>query len=164
MDTAGKRWLSTAGGSAVGLAAILVFSLSGFSAGGSTLASGGMPAATQVQLTGIAGQLARSNGDQHPRWVYVAPMSYDRAMDFAGGGDQAPVADDPPVYLIVMKGDFTAAAAPAPSAASVPAGASAPTGTYLSAIYDARNFRGYEVGVTNTEPLPVGPVTYLQMP
>jgi uncharacterized Zn-binding protein involved in type VI secretion len=158
MDTAGKRWLSAAGGSAAGLAAILVFSLSSFSGGGSTLASGGMPAATQVHLTQIAGQLAQSNGDQHPRWVYVATMSYDRAMDFAGGGDQAPVPGNPPVYLIVMKGDFTA------TGASVPSGASAPSGTYLSAIYDARNFRGYEVGVTNTEPPPVGPVTYLQTP
>jgi hypothetical protein len=158
MDAAGKRWLSAAGGSAAGLAAVLVLSFSGFSAGGSTLASGGMPAATQVHLTEIAGQMARTNGDQHPRWVYVATMSYDRAMDFAGAGDQAPVPGNPPVYLIVMKGDFTA------YAASVPAGASAPRGTYLSAIYDARNFRGYQVGVTNTEPLPVGAVTYLQMP
>lgn len=146
MDTAGKRWLSAAGGSAVGLAAILVFSFSGFSAGGSTLASGGMSAVTQVQLTGVAGQLARSNGDQHPpQWTYVAPMSYDRAREFAAASNQAPVSGDPPVYLIVMKGDFTA-------------------GTYLSAIYDARNFHGYQVGVTNTEPLPVGPVTYLQTP
>jgi hypothetical protein len=159
MDSAGKRWLSAAGGSAAGLAAILVFSFSGFSAGGSTLASGDMSAATREQLTGIAGQLARSNGDQHPQWIYVATMSYDRAMDFAGGGDQAPVPGDPPVYLIVMKGDFTA------TTASVPSGASAPSGTYLSAIYDARNFRGYEFGVTNTEPLPPGPaVTYLPTP
>lgn len=159
MDTAGKRWLSAAGGSAVGLAAILLFSFSGFSAGGSTLASGGMPATTQVQLTGIAGQLARSNGDQHPQWVYVATMGYDRAREFAvAAKDQAPVSGNPPVYLIVMKGDFTA------TAASVPSGASAPSGTYLSAIYDARNFRSYQVGVANTEPLPVGTVTYLQMP
>ena len=57
-----------------------------------------------------------------------------------------------------MKGNFTAHSAP------VPAGASASRGTYLSAIYDARNFRGYEVAVTNTEPLPVGAVTYLQTP
>ena len=158
MDAIGKRWLSAAGGSTVGIAAVLVLSLSGLSAGGSTLTSGSMPAATQVHLTEIAGQMARSNGDRHPRWVYVATMSYDRAMDFAGGGDQAPVPGNPPVYLIVMKGDFTA------YAASVPSGASAPRGTYLSAIIDARNFQGYEGGVTDTEPLPAGPVTYLQIP
>jgi hypothetical protein len=157
MDAAGKRWLTAAGGSAAGLAAVLVISLSGFSSGGPTLVSGGMPAAVQEHLTEISEQMARSNGDQHPQWVYVATMSYDRAMDFAGGGDQAPVPGDPPVYLIVMKGDFTA------YAASVPAGASAPRGTYLSAIVDARNFQGYDSGVTDTEPLPVGPVTYLPM-
>jgi hypothetical protein len=145
MDTAGKRWLSVGGGSAVGLAAVLMIAFSGFSAGGPTLASGGMPAATQGQLAGIAGQLARSNGDQHPQWVYVVTMSYDRARDFAVAGDQAPVSGNPPVYLIMMKGHFTA-------------------GTYLSAIYDTRNFHSYQVGVTSTEPLPVGPVTYLQTP
>jgi hypothetical protein len=155
MDAAGKRWLTAAGGSAAGLAAVLVFSLSGFSSGGPTLASGGMPATVQAHLTEIAGQMARANGDQHPQWVYVATMSYDRAMDFAGGGDQAPVPGDPPVYLIVMKGHFTA------DTASVPAGASAPRGTYLSAIFDARNFHGYDSGLTDTEPLPPGPVTYL---
>lgn len=158
MDATGKRWLPTGGGSAVGLAAVLLLSFSGFSAGGFTLTSGSMPAATQEHLTEIAGQLARTNGGQHPQWVYVATMGYDRAMDFAGGGDQPPVSGNPPVYLIVMKGDFTAHAAP------VPAGTSAPRGTYLSAIYDARNFRGYEVDVTSTEPLPVGAVTYLQTP
>jgi len=63
------------------------------------------------------------------------------------------------VYLVTLRGHFTA------YLASGPPGAKAPTGTYLSLVIDARTFRGLDSGLAPRRPpvdlASLGPFTYL---
>jgi hypothetical protein len=63
------------------------------------------------------------------------------------------------VFLITMRGHFTA------TDATGPPGAKAPAGRYLSLVIDAKTFQGLDFGISpKPPPVPpasLGPVTYL---
>lgn len=82
-----------------------------------------------------------------PAWILAVRTTFSKAMAMVGGGgDIADNATDP-VYLVVMKGDFTFRnGGPAPSCAR------APTGHYLSAVFDAAAFVTLEAGLGNRPP------------
>jgi hypothetical protein len=81
------------------------------------------------------------------------------ALTSATPGDYVPGSAHVKVFLITMRGRFTA------REASRPPGAKAPTGRYLSLVVDTRTFESLDFGI-GPKPPPVapaslGPVTYL---
>jgi hypothetical protein len=81
-----------------------------------------------------------------------------KALTSATPGDFVP-GGDTPVFLVTMRGHFTA------TTASRPPGAAAPAGSYLSIVLDARTFQVLDSGLSPSpppvSPASLGPVTYL---
>ncbi len=118
-----------------------------------------VPASAIGRLTAIAHRAASSNGDPAPAWITAVMTTRAKALTSATPGDYVPGSAHVKVFLITMRGHFTA------GEASVPPGAKAPTGRYLSLVIDARTFQGLDFGI-GPKPPPVppaslGPVTYL---
>jgi hypothetical protein len=82
-----------------------------------------------------------------------------KALTSATPGDYVPGSAHIKVFLITMRGHFTA------TEATGPPGAKAPSGRYLSLVIDAKTFRGLDFGISpKPPPVPpagLGPVTYL---
>ena len=94
-------------------------------------------------------------------------------MDHSGGDDACQSADlgdarrllsgsaHIKVFLITMRGHFTARDAPGPP------GAKAPAGGYLSLVIAAKTFQGLDFGIgpkpPPVSPASLGPVTYLSV-
>jgi hypothetical protein len=128
---------------------------------GRALAAGGapVPASAIGRLTAIAHRAAAINGDPSPAWITAVMITRAKALSSATPGDYVPGSAHVKVFLITMRGRFTA------TEATGPPGAKAPTGRYLWLVMDARTFQGLDFGI-GPQPPPVppaslGPVTYL---
>jgi hypothetical protein len=118
-----------------------------------------VPASAIGRLTAMAGRAATINGDAAPVWITAVLTTRAKALTSATPGDYVPGSAHVKVFLITMRGHFTA------GDASLPPGAKAPTGRYLSLVINARTFQGLDFGIS-PKPPPVapgslGPVTYL---
>jgi hypothetical protein len=127
---------------------------------GCTASPGGVvPASAIPRLTAIAERAAKANGDSAPAWASAVLTTHKKALTSATPGDIVPGAGNDPVYLVTMRGHFTA------YGASPPSGAALPTGTYLSIVVDAGTFRVSDGGLSPkpppVSPASLGPVTYL---
>jgi hypothetical protein len=119
-----------------------------------------VPASAVPRLQAIAERAAAADGDGAPQWITVVLTTHGKALESATPGDTEPRSNGLAVYLITMKGRFTA------SGWSGPSGSRAPAGTYLSLVVDARSFTVTDVGVSPRAPLvspaSLGPVRYLR--
>lgn len=118
-----------------------------------------VPASAIGRLIAIAHRAASINGDSDPAWTTAVMTTQAKALTSATPGDYVPGSAYVKVFLVTMRGHFTA------REVSVPPGAKAPTGRYLSLVIDARTFQGLDFGI-GPKPPPVppaslGPVTYL---
>ncbi|MGH3255556.1 MAG: hypothetical protein ACRDOU_09140 [Streptosporangiaceae bacterium] len=86
--------------------------------------------------------------------------THAKALTSATPGDFVPGAGDVPVFLVTMRGNFTA------YGASGPPGAAPPTGRYLSIVVNAKTFQVLDSGLSPNpppvSPASLGPVTYLR--
>jgi hypothetical protein len=128
---------------------------------GQTPAAAGTPVPAPVigRLTAMAHHAATINGDPAPAWITAVVTTRAKALTVATPGDYVPGSAHMKVFLIIMRGHFTARDAPGPL------GAKAPAGRYLSLVIDARTFQGLDFGIgPKPPPVPLaslGPVTYL---
>ena len=107
-------------------------------------AGSAIPLAALARLTKVARQMARANGDVHASDVLAVATTHAAALRVAAPGDSTPsVPAGTPVYLITMRGQFTA------YDSSPPLGASVPRGTFLAVVVDAATFRVTDWGLTN---------------
>jgi hypothetical protein len=79
-----------------------------------------------------------------PAWILAVRTTFSKALATVGGGNDIADNEADPVYLVLMKGDFTLG--------PVPSCAYAPTGHYFSAIFDAATFVTLEAGLGNHPP------------
>ena len=141
-------------------AAALASVLAAAGCGRSAAATGApVPASAIPRLTAIAHRAATINGDPSPAWITAVVTTHAKALTSATPGDYLPGSAHIKVFLITMRGRFTA------SDATGPPGAEAPTGRYLSLVIDANTFRGLDFGISpKPPPVPpasLGPVTHL---
>lgn len=143
----------------VGLAISAAFLGPPASAKGAVVHGREVPASAVPRLEAIAARAAKANGDPRPDWITVVVTTHGRAL--AIWGDSEPTGNGATVYLITMKGRFTA------YDASPPAGAALPTGRYLSLVVSAGSF---QVNDANLSPRPppvspgsLGPVSHLHV-
>jgi hypothetical protein len=143
----------------LGGAVALVSVLASAGCGSAPFAGGAVPGGVTGRLTAIAHRAAAINGDPHQAWITAVMTTRAKALTSATPGDFVPGSARVRVFLITMRGDFTA------NAVSRPSGAKAPTGRYLSLVIDARTFEGLDFGLSpKPPPVPpasLGPVTYL---
>jgi hypothetical protein len=128
--------------------------------GGHPAASGApVPHSAIARLTAIARRAAAVNGDSHPQWITAVVTTRAKALTSATPGDYVPGSARVRVFLITMRGHFTA------TGGSGPPGAKAPAGQYVSLVINARTFQGLDFGISpKPPPVPpasLGPVTYL---
>jgi hypothetical protein len=162
--TFGKAARSPRGvaGIVVGLAGA-GFAISAAFVGPSASAKGAVaavPASAIPRLDAIALRAARLNGDPRPAWITAVVTTHGKALESATPGDTEPTGNAATVYLITMKGSFTA------YDASTPPGVAAPTGHYLSLVVNARSFAVTDTGLSphppSVSPASLGPVRYLR--
>jgi hypothetical protein len=118
-----------------------------------------VPAPAIGRLTAMARRAAAVNGDPAPVWITAVLTTRAKALTSATPGDYVPGSARTKVFLITMRGRFTA------REVSVPPGGTAPSGRYLSLVIDATTFRSLDFGISRKPP-PVpparfGPVTCL---
>jgi hypothetical protein len=122
-------------------------------------AGASIPASVIGRLTAIARGAATANSDPAPEWITAVETTHAKALTVATPGDYIPDSGDAKVFLITMRGHFTA------NGVSRPFGAKAPVGRYLSLVLDARTFQELEFGLGPKPPSPalasLGQVTYL---
>ncbi len=120
-----------------------------------------VPAQAIGRLTAMAHRAATINGDSAQAWITAVVTTHAKALTSATPGDYSPGSADIKVFLITMRGHFTARDAPGPR------GAKAPTGRYLSLVIEARTIRGLDFGIgpkpPPVSPASLGPVTYLSV-
>jgi hypothetical protein len=121
-----------------------------------------VPPSASPRLAAIAAGTVRRNGGNTPQWVSVVVTTRDQALASAAPGSILPGSGREVVYLMTMKGAFTAWKSGPPVAGRLPRH---PTGTYLSLVIDAKTLRATSFGLRHNPP-PVapdslGPVTYL---
>jgi hypothetical protein len=119
-----------------------------------------VPASAVSRLTMLASRAAAANGDATPEWTTAVLTTHAKALTSATPGDIVPGAGGVRVYLITMRGHFTA------YESSPPSGAALPTGEYLSLVVDAQTFQVLDSGLSPApppvSPASLGPVTYLR--
>ncbi len=119
-----------------------------------------VPASAIPRLTAMADWAARAQGDRAPEWVSVVVTTHEKALASATPGDFVPGSEHTVVYLVTMKGHFTAYNFPRSHRAPLP------TGTYSSFVIDAKTFRGMDSGLSDrpppVAPASLGPVTWLK--
>ncbi len=141
---------------AVAIALSAFITLSRSPASGTSAAP--LPSATASRLTSAALRIARGSGDPRPLSVLVVRTSHAQALRVATPGDT--VAGDlrKPVYLVVMRGDFTYTGPQL-------GGARPPTGSYLAVTLDPSTLKVLDLGLSRHAPvIPLrsfGPVTRL---
>ncbi len=143
-----RRRLAMAGLIAVPLGAAIAVPLTQTSAAGAAI-----PAAAISHVQAVAKWWAKESGDPSPVQMTVVATTHARALSSATPADTTPyVPADTPVYLVLMKGHFTAPGGMAPQ------GARPPTGTYLYLIIDARKYGVMDLGL-RLKPSPVSPAS-----
>jgi hypothetical protein len=140
--------------------AVVVSMLAVAGCGGHPAASGArVPHSAIARLTVIARGAAAASGDSHPAWITAVLTTRAKALTSATPGDEVPGSARVRVFLITMRGHFTATDEPRPP------GAKAPAGQYVSLVISARTFQGLDFGISpRPPPVPpasLGPVTYL---
>jgi hypothetical protein len=141
-------------------AAAMAFVLS---AAGCTKTSGSagasIPASVIGRLTAIARRAATANSDPAPEWITAVRTTHAKALTVATPGDTVPGPGNTAVFLITMRGHFTA------NNVSRPPGAKAPKGQYLSLVLDAGTFQELDFGLGPKPPsaalASLGHLTYL---
>jgi hypothetical protein len=143
---------------AVALASVLA-GLAWSGAGPPRLTGAPVPVSAIARLTVLANRAAGANGDASPQWITAVLTTHAKALTSATPGDFVPGADGVRVYLVTMRGRFTA------YGSSPPPGAALPTGAYLSLVVDAATFQVLDFGLSPAPPpvppASLGPVTYL---
>lgn len=118
-----------------------------------------VPGSAIPRLTAIARRAAAINGDPRPAWITAVLTTRAKALTSATPGDYVPGSAHVTVFLITMRGHFTA------NGTSRPPGAKAPAGRYLSLVIEATTFRGLDFGISSkpppVPPASLGPVTDL---
>ncbi len=107
-------------------------------------------------LRNFALNFAAANGDSSPATMSAVATDRMSALSVADPGDV--VADvNPPSYLIIMTGNFTALA-------KVPPGAAVPTGPVLWVVVSASDYTVEDFGLSSSVPniSPLGPVANLR--
>jgi hypothetical protein len=117
-----------------------------------------IPASAVARLAAIARTVASQNGDAKPTSTLAVTTTQAKALRAAAPGTTIPIGANKPVYLIFMKGSFTANV-------PTPPGTGRPTGTYLSIMLNPATFQLLELGLSHRAP-PVslrtfGPVSTL---
>src|SRR5213078_584717 len=112
-----------------------------------------VPASAIPRLTAIAAAAVKVNGGKAPASVTAVVTTHEKALTSASPGDTVPGSEQTVVYLLTMKGHFTA------ESASGPAGSHAPTGTYLSIVINAKTFQSMDFGLSPKSP-PVAPASF----
>ena len=140
-------------------AAALASVLAAAGCGRSAAATGApVPASAIPRLTAMAHHAATLNGDPSPAWIAAVLTTRAKALTSATPGDYVPGSAHVKVFLITMRGHFTARGATGPPGAKAP-------GRYLSLVIDAKTFRGLDFGISPkpppVRPASLGPVTYL---
>ena len=124
----------------------------------SSAAGAPVPASAIPRLASLASRAAAANGDASPQWATAVLTTRAKALTSATPGDTVP-GGGVKVYLVTMRGHFTA------YGASHPPGAALPTGEYLSLVVDAGTFQTLDFGISPTpppvSPASLGPVTDL---
>jgi hypothetical protein len=142
------------------VSAVVVSMLAVAGCSGHAAASGArVPDWVIPRLTAIARRAAAVNGDSHPEWITAVVTTRAKALTSATPGDYVPGSARVRVFLITMRGHFTAISAPGPP------GAKAPAGRYVSLVINAQTFQGLDFGISPgpppVQPDSLGPVTYL---
>jgi hypothetical protein len=156
-----SRHRRTATGAAVACiaAAALSVTLTALSPAAGATAGSAIPAAAITRLTSTALAVARQNGDAGPLSAAAVTTTHTRALQEATPGDTVPQGGDQTVYLVVMKGRFTASF-------PMPAGTRKPTGTYLSITLNPATFQLMDLGLSYRAPSvslgSFGPVSILR--
>jgi hypothetical protein len=100
------------------------------------------------------------NGGHPVAWATAVATTQAKALTSATPGDTTP-GGKIVVYLVTIKGHFVC------NLCSGPPGGRAPTGTYLSIVIEAKNFRGTGAGISPkappVSPSQLGPVTQLKL-
>jgi len=119
-----------------------------------------VPTSAISRLTVLASRAAAADGDASPQWMTAVLTTHAKALTSATPGDTVPGTGGVRVYLITMRGHFTA------YASSPPPGAALPAGEYLSLVVDAQTFQVLDSGLSPApppvSPASLGPVTYLR--
>jgi hypothetical protein len=128
--------------SLVALCATLCLGACGASAlaGGSAPPHPGIPAAALISLTALAKSSAAADGDPSVTSANAVLSTREHAVRVMSGDA---VNTNDPVYLLQIKGHFTA------FDASVPSGAALPKGLYLSLVVNVSNGQVDDWGVGN---------------
>jgi hypothetical protein len=120
-----------------------------------------VPVSAIPRLTAMADRAVKVNGGLPVAWATVVVTTRAKALTSATPGDSIPNDQRTVVYLVTIKGHFTA------YLYSGPPGSHAPTGTYLSEVIDATTFAGLDSGLGSkpppVSPASLGPVTYLNV-
>jgi hypothetical protein len=148
------------GSGAVGLGIYAAFAGQPAQAGDGSAPGLAITPKAAARLDAIALAAARASGDSRPSWIEAVITTHGKALESATPGDTEPTGNSVTVYLITMRGHFTA------YDASVPSGARLPTGTYLSLVVIARTFAATDSGLSRhappVAPASLGPVRYLK--
>jgi hypothetical protein len=156
-----RRVLAARTGAAAGAPALVAATVLAVAGCGQMHAAGGtpVPESAVARLTAIAHRAATISGDPRPVWITAVETTHAKALTSATPGDYDQGSGRITVFLITMRGHFTA------REASMPPGAKAPTGQYLSLVIGAKTFRGLDSGIGHkpppVSPASLGPVTYL---
>ena len=121
-----------------------------------------VPRSAVQRLTALADRAVKLNGNHPVQWATAVMTTHAKALTSATPGDTEPSGGATVVYLITIKGHFVC------DLCSGPSGSRAPTGTYMSLVITAENFRGESDFGLSYRPPPVspaslGPVTYLRV-
>ena len=152
-----KLW-ALAGGAACAAGVAIAVPLAVSHAAPAPVVSVALPSGVAHRLTVIAERADQANGGKPVQWASVVRTTRSKAMTSATPGDFVPTGGSAAVYLITMRGSFTA------YDSSPPAGASLPAGKYLSLVVNATTFAITDTGLSeNPPPVTLGPVTYLKV-
>ena len=90
--------------------------------------------------------MAKANGDPHVEAVQAVATTHAQALRVATPGDRASTPGSEPVYLILLRGSFTAYDTRRPS------GAPFPTGSFLCVVVDQKTFWVTDWGLSRHPP------------
>src|SRR5215468_6135503 len=81
-----------------------------------------VPASAIPRLTAIAAAAVKVNGGETQASITAVVTTHEKALTSASPGDTVPGSEQTVVYLLTMKGHFTAESAPGPAGSRAPTG------------------------------------------